>query len=342
MSTFTANNVPIYTGPGTTYPMIESSSTSFQVTALWKEGTYLYIDYVNAAYIRRRGYVPSTSVNITETLQSVSITNNQRYVVTAATTYNGPATSGYPTTGNLSKGTTVKFLNYKSGSFAFIEFTPIGSAMTRGYIAETSLGTAPPTITVTSAQLATVGFQYGVSSVMVSNLNLNLANWGIKTAEQIRNFLAQTCVESGYGGGLLEGRLVTYTYDYCNANYLNLPNPTTGQYGGGGFIQLTGSGNYSSYAAKVGDSAISSNGAKYVAAFKPWDSAGYYWNLNGNSGYSIKTYIDLWVSQGVIGTEICNRVSILVNKGINSTNFTQIPGQATERNNCFSNACKVF
>ena len=136
-----------YTGPATTYPYVSSQiSVNYNVTVLWYEGTWVCIEYtVATASDKRRGYVPASTVNITESsIPTFTPTNATRYVITAATAYNGPATSGYPTSSSLAKGTTVSYLGKKEGSFAFIEYTLSGTQKTRAYIIDTNLGTAPP------------------------------------------------------------------------------------------------------------------------------------------------------------------------------------------------------
>lgn len=136
-----------YTGPATTYPYVSSQiSVNYNVTVLWKEGTWVCIEYtVASASDKRRAYVPATAVNITETnIPTFTPTNATRYVVRDATAYGGPSTSQYPTESNLAKGATVSYLGKKEGSFAFIEYTLTGTQKTRAYIIDINLGTALP------------------------------------------------------------------------------------------------------------------------------------------------------------------------------------------------------
>ncbi len=89
--------------------------------------------------------MPTSTVNITETsIPTFTATNSTRFVVTAATAYSGPATSGYPVSSSLTLGAAVSYLGKKEGSFAFIEYTLSGTQKTRAYIIDTNLGTAPP------------------------------------------------------------------------------------------------------------------------------------------------------------------------------------------------------
>lgn len=136
-----------YTGPATTYPYVSSQiSVNYNVTVLWKEGTWVCIEYtVASASDKRRAYVPASTVNITETdVPTFTATDSTRYVIRDATAYGGPASSGYPISSSLAKGMTVSYLGKKEGSFAYIEYTLTGTQKTRAYLIDTNLGTALP------------------------------------------------------------------------------------------------------------------------------------------------------------------------------------------------------
>ncbi len=142
-----------YTGPATTYPYVHSQiSINYTVTVLWKEGTWVCIEYDNSPN-KSRAYVPASSVDITETnIPTFTPTNATRYIHKTADTYKGPSTSSYTISSKLSKGVTVSYLGKKEGSFAFIEYTISGTQKTRSYIIDTNLGTGIPNYTDYSGQ----------------------------------------------------------------------------------------------------------------------------------------------------------------------------------------------
>ena len=140
---------PVYSGPATTYSMVNAAiSMNYVVTALWKEGTWVCIQY-DVTADKRRGFVPASAVNITEpSVPTFTPTNYTRYVAGNTTTYNGPSSSGYPTVATLTSGTVVSFLNKNEGSFALIEYTLSGSQKTRSYINSANLQLVKPTLTL--------------------------------------------------------------------------------------------------------------------------------------------------------------------------------------------------
>ena len=102
----------VYYGPSTsTYPWVGSVSQNETVTAIWKEGTWAHIEYsVTGTTNKKRGYVPTITVNITESVPTITNQNLTRYVNTSGTTYTGPASTGYVTAGSVSRGETVIYI----------------------------------------------------------------------------------------------------------------------------------------------------------------------------------------------------------------------------------------
>ncbi len=98
---------------------------------------------------KKRGYVPATSVTLTESAPDFSsLTSNSgiRYVNTSASTYTGPASSGYATAGSLTRGESVSYLGYKTNSYAFVEYDVTGTSQKkRAYFYENYLSTSPVT-----------------------------------------------------------------------------------------------------------------------------------------------------------------------------------------------------
>ncbi len=117
----------VYYGPNTsTYPSVGSVSQNETVTAIWIEGTWVHLEYsVTGTSNKKRGYVPTSTVNIYESVPALTFANLTRYVITGGTTYTGPASSGYVTAGSVSTGETVQYSGQKPNDYAFIEKDPI-------------------------------------------------------------------------------------------------------------------------------------------------------------------------------------------------------------------------
>ncbi|AUS98017.1 hypothetical protein CDQ84_18535 [Clostridium thermosuccinogenes] len=120
----------VYYGPSTSiYPSVGSVSSGETVTALWKEGDWTHIEYsVTGTSKKKRGYVRTDTVNITESVSTITVQNYTRYVLTSATTYTGPGSTGYVEAGSVSRGETVIYLGQKINNYAFIEYTITGTS----------------------------------------------------------------------------------------------------------------------------------------------------------------------------------------------------------------------
>jgi len=136
----------VYYGPSTsTYPSVGSMSQNENVTAIWKEGTWVHIEYtVTGTTNKKRGYVPATTITITESVPTITNSNLTRYVNTSGTTYTGPASTGYVAAGSVSRGETVIYIGQMFNSYAFIEYAISGTSQKkRAYFCAGYLSTAP-------------------------------------------------------------------------------------------------------------------------------------------------------------------------------------------------------
>jgi hypothetical protein len=135
----------VYYGPSTsTYPSVGSVSQNETVTAIWIEGTWVHLEYsVTGTTNKKRGYVPTSTVNIYESIPTITFANLTRYVITGGTTYTGPASSGYVAAGSVSTGETVQYSGQKPNDYAFIEYSIGGSQKKRAYFPASYLATSP-------------------------------------------------------------------------------------------------------------------------------------------------------------------------------------------------------
>lgn len=132
----------VYFGPGnSSYPSAGSVSAGETVTFLWQEGLWNYIQYsVTGTSQYKRGYVPSSSVTITETMLSRNLSSTTWYVTSNCTTYYGPSTSRYPSAGSLSSGESVQHLGVQEGSYVFVQYSITGTSQKkRAWVLKTYL-----------------------------------------------------------------------------------------------------------------------------------------------------------------------------------------------------------
>ena len=140
----------VYYGPSsTTYPSAGSVSKGEAITALWTESTWCYIEYsVTGSSNKKRGYVPTSTINLIESVSAFSASNpGIRYVQTACSVYFGPNTSTYPTAGSLDYCETVQYLGVKDNNtqYAFIEYNITGSSQKkRAWVYADNLATSAP------------------------------------------------------------------------------------------------------------------------------------------------------------------------------------------------------
>mgnify|MGYP005880958757 CR=1 FL=1 len=139
----------VYYGPSSAlYPDAGSVGNGEVVTALWKEGTWCYIQYsVSGSSNQKRGYVPTSTITITESISTRTLSGSTRYVRVACSVYFGPGSSGYPTAGSVSLAEDVDYLGIKENGdqYAFIEYAVSGSSMKkRAWILANNLSTVRP------------------------------------------------------------------------------------------------------------------------------------------------------------------------------------------------------
>lgn len=141
----------VYYGPDTTtYPQVGSVSSGETVTAIWKEGIWTFIEYsITGTTNKKRGYVKTEYVTITESVSTITVTSTTRYINTASKVYTGPAASGYAEAGSVSYGETVVYLGQKTNSYSFIEYSITGSTQKkRAYIYDSYLSVSLSTSTI--------------------------------------------------------------------------------------------------------------------------------------------------------------------------------------------------
>ena len=115
-----------------------------------------------------------------------------------------------------------------------------------------------------------------ISSESVDELNRLLQENDITETWEIKHFMSQATLETGYGFNLTEDTDGEYL-----ENRSDLGNVETGdgyKYRGGGYMHLTGRYNYSNFATYIGDNKILSEGSEYVATHYAWKSAVWYWS----------------------------------------------------------------
>ncbi len=179
---------------------------------------------------------------------------------------------------------------------------------------------------VTKDQLQKIYNKTTVTDEMITDLNRVLAKYGITNIENIQHFIAQTCVETGYGNSVVEKG---------SDKYLN--NKKYGKkYSGVGYIQMTWAYSYQAFATylmlekypdlkkaatyknpknnsadailkaynKIVKEASNKGysistytdivdiGRDYVASNYAWETAGYYWSINGLTTADSSTPVD--------------------------------------------------
>ena len=112
----------LYYGPSSSsYNSNGSVSKDQTVTAIWKEGSWLHIEFTSGSKLKR-GFVPTSSVNLTETVNSITNSRLVRYVSDDGSTYDGPGTN-YTVGAALPKGKKVWFVGQKPHNYACIEYS---------------------------------------------------------------------------------------------------------------------------------------------------------------------------------------------------------------------------
>lgn len=179
---------------------------------------------------------------------------------------------------------------------------------------------------VTKAQLQSIYTNTTVTDEMITDMNRVLGKYGITDIENIQHFVAQTCIETGYGDSILEKG----SDSYLNGKKYGK------MYSGVGYIQMTWDYSYAAFATymildsnpdlndvaryrnpksnnresifneynKLVNEASSRGydiseftdivniGRDYVADNFAWETAGYVWSTNGLTSANSSTPVD--------------------------------------------------
>ena len=136
----------LYSGPGTTYDRDNLISNGTNVSVLWREGTYFYIE-VNLSGLRQ-GYVPTGTVTgvTTGSVPTYTPSLALRYVHQDCISFMGPGTNYVPSQDNFSILDRIYYVEgRKQGDFALVEFTSRTTGnRKRAWVQHMKLGTAKP------------------------------------------------------------------------------------------------------------------------------------------------------------------------------------------------------
>ena len=138
----------LYSGPGTTYDRDNLISSGTNVSVLWREGTYFYIE-VNLSGLRQ-GYVPTGTVTgvTTGSVPTYTPSLALRYVHQDCISFMGPGTNYVPSQDNFSILDRIYYVEgRKQGDFALVEFTSRTTGnRKRAWVQHMKLGTSNPGI----------------------------------------------------------------------------------------------------------------------------------------------------------------------------------------------------
>ena len=136
----------VYGGPNTTtYAAIGYVEPNKMVTAKWREGAFLCIEYSEGGGSpSKRGYVTESTVSLSESITAKTITLSPRRILSNTMSYQGP-TASYETNGQLPRGTYVDSL-FVEQTLTLIEYGHSATQKVRAYVSGNALtiaGTAP-------------------------------------------------------------------------------------------------------------------------------------------------------------------------------------------------------
>lgn len=221
----------VYYGPSsTTYPSAGSVSKGEAITALWTESTWCYIEYsVTGSSNKKRGYVPTNTINLTESVSAFSGTNSgMRYVQAAdCPVYFGPNAITYPTCGSLSFREEVQYLGVKANnpSFAFIEYDVTGSTKKkRAWVYANNLATALPE--TTGVAIYTEGTKINSAGDywhITQGWNGKNGHLGL---DIIRHNASDTKIEGAEVYAIAPGTIVARNYNSANGNAVVIEHTT--------------------------------------------------------------------------------------------------------------------
>lgn len=133
----------VYSGPNSSglFSNIGTVYNGEKVTAIFRESGWVFIEYsVDGSTKKKRGYVLSSSVTVTESIQTFTAERSTRYVNSNVQTYFGPNPNIYVTAGSVSRCEAVTYLGRKENGLAFIEYS-VGSQRKRAYVVASYLST---------------------------------------------------------------------------------------------------------------------------------------------------------------------------------------------------------
>ena len=124
-----------YSGPSfsTIYSTMDSLRNGQQVTALFREGSFVFIEYTpDNSSKKTRAYIFSSNISVTENINTFTATQATRYVHSNVSTLYGPG-STYNSGDAMEIDSSVTYLGKKEQGYAFIEYTS-GTKKKRAYI----------------------------------------------------------------------------------------------------------------------------------------------------------------------------------------------------------------
>ena len=138
----------LYYGPGSKYAVAESTTSVENVPVRWVEGQYYYVELSSP---KRCLYVKTANAHLipgTGVADSFSPTFQNRYVGVVSTPRLGESSSSQSLSVPLENGLEVFYLGQKIGSYAFIEYKPVGDRDTyRAWYPHASLKNIPSELT---------------------------------------------------------------------------------------------------------------------------------------------------------------------------------------------------
>lgn len=131
----------VYQGPGTNFATVGTVSGNENVTFMWNEGSWVYIEYtVGNTGFKKCGYVQLTQINGVGNV-TFTPTMSNRYVGRGCIPFFGPGNRGYSHTDAIPQKAVVQYTGKKIGNYAFVQY----SSNRRFWIFDNNLSTTMPT-----------------------------------------------------------------------------------------------------------------------------------------------------------------------------------------------------
>ena len=156
------SNQNVYAGPGTSYEKIGSVSTGESVFALFREGTYCYIQYsVGSTGVNKCGYVQTNKLSDfdPQDVDSFSPSYENRYVRGSVQTYWGPG-AAYAMAFPVPRGLQVQKVGMTDGTYTLIEFEVSGE-LYRAFVRTSNLTTTRITTDVHTKMIELADLEIG-------------------------------------------------------------------------------------------------------------------------------------------------------------------------------------